>query len=66
MQMQQDPAFARDNGAEQSSQNWPNLEGEKGGMLEQGVWSRSPFGLADSKVLMLDTLKISPSPMMLT
>lgn len=66
MQMQQDLAFARDNGAEQSSQSWPSLKGEKGGMLEQGVWFRSPFSLTDRKVLMLDTLKVSPMPMMLT
>lgn len=66
MQMQQDLAFVRDNGAEKSSQNWPSLEGEKGGMLEQGIWFKSLFSLTDRKVLMLNTLKVLPSPMMLT
>lgn len=66
MQMQQDPAFVRGDGVEQSSHSWPSLEGEKGGMLEQGIWFRSLFSLTDRKVLMLNTLKVSPSPMMLT
>jgi len=66
MQTQQDAAFARVNGAEQSSPSWPSLEEEQGGMLAQGIWFRSPFGLTDRKVLTLDTLKVSPSPMMLT
>lgn len=45
MQIQQEPAFARDNGAEQSSQRCPSLEGEKWRMMEQGIWFRCPFGL---------------------
>lgn len=45
MQIQQDPAFARHNRAEQSSQSCPSLEGEKWRMMEQGIWFRCPFGL---------------------
>lgn len=62
--MQQDLAFARDSGDEQSPQSWPSLE-EKGAILKQGIWFRFLFGLT-GKVLMLDTLKVSPSPLMLT
>lgn len=48
MQIQQDPAFARDGGAEQSSHGCPSLEGEKQRMMEQGILFRCPFGLNDA------------------
>lgn len=44
---------------------WPSQEGEKGAMLEQGGFLRSPFGLTDRKVLMLDSLKVLSNPTIL-